>query len=115
MWRCYRKTGIVTLPHLGQVVRQPFPFRFLLGPVFPAIALLVGACGNDTGVVLPDLQVTTSTSGTDPDPDGYSVSVDGDQGRAVGITDTLDISDLTDGDHQVSLGGVIGNCAVQGD
>ncbi|MFL5495089.1 MAG: hypothetical protein ACJ8DC_11960 [Gemmatimonadales bacterium] len=65
--------------------------------------------------MVPDLQVTTSTSGTDPDPDGYSLSVDGDQGREVGVTDTLEISGLTEGDHQVSLGGVIDNCTVQGD
>jgi hypothetical protein len=97
-------------------VRQPFPCRFLLGFVFPALALVVSACGeSNTGVVVPDLQVTTSTSGTDLDPDGYSVSVDGDQGRAVGITDTLEISGLTEGDRQVSLGGVSDNCTVQGD
>jgi hypothetical protein len=77
---------------------------------------LVGGCGdNDTGVQVPELEVTTSTSGTDLDPDGYSVSIDGDPGRAIGITDTLDISDLTEGDHQVSLGGVVENCTVQGD
>jgi hypothetical protein len=97
-------------------VSQPFPCRFLLGAVFPAVALLLGACGDHgTGVEVPDLQVITSTTGTDLDPDGYSLSVDGDPGRAVGVTDTLQVTGLGEGDHEVSLGGVIENCAVQGD
>lgn len=87
-----------------------------LGCIFPIVALLAGACGDsDTGVDVPDLQVRTATSGTELDPDGYLLSVDGDAGRAVGVTDTLEITGLTEGDHQVSLGGVIENCAVQGD
>jgi hypothetical protein len=98
------------------VVSQPFRFRVLLGSVFPAVALLVGACSDSSmGVQVPELRVTTSTTGTDLDPDGYALSVDGDPGRSVGVTDTLDVTGLTDGDHQVSLGGVIENCTVQGD
>jgi hypothetical protein len=96
-------------------VSQPLPYRFLVGSVLPAVVFLV-ACGDrDTGVEAPDLQVTTSTTGTDLDPDGYSLSIDGDQGRAVGVTDTLELSGLTAGSHDVLLGGVIENCTVQGE
>jgi hypothetical protein len=107
---------VFTSSHSSQFVSQPLPCRFLLGSVLSAVVLLVGACGDrDTGVEVPDLQVTTSTTGTDLDPDGYSLSVDGDEGRAVGATDTLELTGLSAGDHDVSLGGVIENCTVQGE
>jgi hypothetical protein len=78
--------------------------------------MAAAACSdNNGGVEVPDLQVTTSTSGTDLDPDGYSLSIDGDPGRAVGVTDTLDVAGVPEGDRTLSLGGVAGNCAVQGD
>jgi hypothetical protein len=95
-------------------VSQPFFVRFARGSLLSA-ALAVAACSDhDTGVEIPDLQVTTSTSGVDPDPDGYSLSVDGDQGRPMELTDTVQVADLTAGDHAVALNGISANCVVQG-
>jgi hypothetical protein len=59
------------------------------------------------------VSVTTSTSGP-PDPDGYSVTVDGDGGRPVGVDGTVAVSDLSVGDHLVGLAGVAANCTVAG-
>jgi hypothetical protein len=61
------------------------------------------------------LEVTTATSGMDPDPDGYELVVDGvpthpvDDGAAV----TLDA--LPSGPHTLALAGVAENCRVAGD
>ncbi|MGH2375579.1 MAG: Ig-like domain-containing protein [bacterium] len=60
------------------------------------------------------LRVTTATAGTDLDPDGYSVSVDGGVGQAVPVNGAIDISGLPAGDHTVALGGVAANCVVDG-
>jgi hypothetical protein len=61
------------------------------------------------------VSVTTVTAGDSPDPDGYSVSVDGDQGRPIGTDATLAVPDLGAGNHQVGLAGVAANCTVAGD
>src|SRR5207244_13473243 len=67
-----------------------------------------------TGVTKPvgDLRVTTSTTGLNPDPDGYVVTVDGGPGQAIGINATVTFSGLAAGDHVVALGGVATNCSV---
>jgi TolB protein len=61
------------------------------------------------------LEVVTDTSGDDVDPDGYTVTVDGGAGSAVGIIDTLTTPDLAPGDYEVALSDVAANCAVGGD
>jgi hypothetical protein len=60
------------------------------------------------------VSVTTSTSGDSPDPDGYSVTVDGNGGRPIGVDGIVAVSDLSAGDHLVGLAGVAANCAVGG-
>lgn len=61
------------------------------------------------------LTVATETTGEEPDPDGYAVSVDGDEGRAIGINATLSLPDLTPGDHSIGLTGIAANCTLEGD
>jgi Tol biopolymer transport system component len=80
------------------------------------IRAIIAACLADDGV--PDngaLQVTTSTSGDDPDPDGYTFAVDGGTSQAIGTNGVVTEQDLTPGDHQVLLGGIAANCSVGGD
>jgi hypothetical protein len=60
------------------------------------------------------LQVSTSTSGSDLDPNGYSVIVDGSGSRSIGINDQVTLTGLPPGDHSVELGGVASNCGVNG-
>ena len=58
------------------------------------------------------LVVATSTTGSDLDPDGYLVSVDGGPGQPIGVNGTLNVPNLTAGSHTVSLSGVASNCTV---
>ena len=61
------------------------------------------------------LTVTASTSGPVPDPDGYTLILDGTAtGTQVGNSPVTS-SGLLPGNHSVELTGVAGNCQVQGD
>ncbi len=62
-----------------------------------------------------DLTVSVTTTGVDTDPDGYSVTVDGDGGRAIDVGGSVTVAALTAGNHVVGLAGVAGNCTVAGD
>jgi hypothetical protein len=61
-----------------------------------------------------DLEVTSSTTGEDLDPDGYTVTVDGTSSQAIGITGSVSFTDLAAGDHAVQLSGLAANCTVSG-
>src|SRR6185295_2286334 len=55
------------------------------------IALLPNGGGPTTG----NLTATTSTTGSDQDPDGYTVSVDGGAGQAIGVNGSVTFSNLS--------------------
>src|SRR5438445_3638309 len=59
-----------------------------------------------------NLDVTTATTGSSLDPDGYTVAVDGGAGQAIGINSTVTFTGLAAGSHSVALSGVAGNCSV---
>jgi hypothetical protein len=59
------------------------------------------------------LAVTTSTTGLRPDLDGYTVQIDGGSPYSVATNSTLSLPNISIGDHQVTLGGVAENCALQ--
>src|SRR5690349_5275540 len=63
-----------------------------------------------------DLKVTTSTTGSNLDPDGYTVSVDGGAGQPITINNSTGVTftALTAGSHSVALSGVAANCTVSG-
>ncbi|MGZ8391973.1 MAG: hypothetical protein ACXWWK_03940 [Gemmatimonadales bacterium] len=81
-----------------------------------AVPLAGLACAGDGGtdVVLPPLRITTATSGAEVDPDGYSVSIDGQAAQPIGLNATLTVDQIADGQHTVELSGIAGNCAVGG-
>src|SRR5438046_2899544 len=64
-------------------------------------------CSATTG----SLTVTTSTTGSNLDPDGYTVTVDGNQ-KAIGINNSVTFSGLSPGNHSVQLNGLAQNCTV---
>jgi len=68
-------------------------------------------CTTSTGT----LSITAATSGASPDADGYSVLIDGTDRGTLAPNAALTISGLTPGDHSIGLGGVAGNCQIQGD
>jgi probable HAF family extracellular repeat protein len=74
------------------------------------------ACHGDDPVEtsVGTLEITTSTSGTGLDVDGYTFQVDAAATEAIGSADTTRIDDLA-GDHVVRLGGVAANCVVAGE
>jgi hypothetical protein len=79
-----------------------------------AAACVLGSCGDDelTAPTEGTIEVTTNTSGSDVDEDGYTVSVDGGTPQAIGIDDTVIFPEVEPGDRPVVLGGVAQNCIV---
>ena len=89
--------------------------KFRLSFALVALALVAAGCGDDdpapptTGAI----GVTTVTTGDDIDADGYTLSVDGNNGGAIGVNAVVIIPDLTPGTYSIGLSGVAANCAVQ--
>jgi len=63
-----------------------------------------------TGLV----QVSTATTGSDLDPDGYSADLDGNSGQAIGLNGVTTFTDVPAGERQVQLSGLASNCSVTG-
>jgi hypothetical protein len=61
-----------------------------------------------------DLTVTVSTTGGTPDPDGYTVTVDGANNRDLGINESTTYAGIAAGSHSVRLSGLASNCTVSG-
>ena len=61
-----------------------------------------------------NLTVSTSTTGSSLDPDGYTVTVDGGSPQAIGINASVSYTNLTAGNHTVAIAGVVANCTVSG-
>lgn len=75
-------------------------------------------CGGGADVAAPavgDLEITTQTSGPEPDADGYAVSIDGAASQPIGPNATLRDAGLEVGTHTVELGGLAPNCTIAGD
>ena len=68
-------------------------------------------CLATTGAIA----VTAATSGTEFDPDGYSVRVDNAAPQPLTINGTITFQSLGSGDHTVTLEGAAGNCSIAGD
>ena len=68
-----------------------------------------GTAGAEgTGVV----EVVTQTTGTEVDPDGYEVQVDGSAPMSIGVDDAVLFEDESSGPHVVWLSGTSENCCV---
>ena len=61
-----------------------------------------------------NLTVSTSTTGSDIDPDGYTLTLDGNTTRSIGTNGSVTFSGLSAGSHTVVLSGVAGNCTASG-
>jgi len=62
------------------------------------------SCSATTG----NLTVSTSTSGTSLDADGYTVTVDGGSPQAIGINSSVGYTNLSPNNHTVAISGVAG-------
>jgi hypothetical protein len=87
-----------------------------------AVALLltlvsISGCGEGPIDPVPPraggIQVDVSTSGADPDPDGYLATLDG-TGPALPLpaTGSAGFPEVAEGNHAVALGGLAPNCTV---
>ena len=84
------------------------------------LALMIGltlSCDDEdvVGPLTGSLAVTTATSGTNADVDGYTIQIDSEQPAAIGSSATVQFSDLTVGDHTLLLAGLAPNCTVAGE
>src|SRR5439155_16072420 len=61
-----------------------------------------------------DLDVTTATTGSDLDPDGYTITADGTTSQSIGINGSVTFRGVSAGSHTVALSGVAPNCSVDG-
>lgn len=71
----------------------------------------VACTTHDGDETVGSLEVRVTTTGT-PDPDGYTLSVDGQPDRTLTASDTTLYSGLPFGDYTVTLGDVEGGCTV---
>jgi hypothetical protein len=90
------------------------PRRVLLDALAAAALVACGENGVGTNIEVPPLEITTATSGSPIDPDGYSATVDGGMPIAIGVNDTVIVGDAGTGTHVVGLSGVASNCRVEG-
>jgi len=83
--------------------------RFVLSA---ALSLL--ACGDQVEISSDaQIVVIASTVGPDPDPDGYSLTIDGGNARLLGTNGAVTL-DVAPGEHSVLLAGMSEHCSVQG-
>lgn len=76
------------------------------------------ACGGGAELTAPttgSIQVTTSTTGAELDPDGYRLTLNDVDVQAIGVAAEATLTELTPGPHRIGLTGVAPNCTVQGD
>src|ERR1700740_3595100 len=75
------------------------------------------SCGGEdlqaptTGI----LEITTATTGPEPDTDGYVVTVDDATQTVIGANATLQLQNVQSGDHSVRLAGGAEDCGVAGE
>ena len=77
--------------------------------------ILALACSGDSLTVPPTagvIEVRTSTTGAEPDTDGYTIQVDDQTPLSIGPSASLQTSEVASGSHTVHLAGLAGNCVV---
>jgi hypothetical protein len=83
-----------------------------------SLAVLAFAAGCDVTFISVSsdgrIEVAVSTDGSDPDSDGFSVTVDGGATRLVAPGGSVVLDSLSEGSHSVLLSGVAENCRVEG-
>jgi hypothetical protein len=93
----------------------PIPHAYLL---LVLLGAGLAACGDDNLTVPPttaSIEVTTSTTGPEPDPDGYTVQMDAEPAQTIQIAGTIQHPEIAPGAHTVQLAGLAANCTVAGE
>lgn len=81
-----------------------------------AVLALASGCGETIISISSDgrIEVFVSTTGADPDADGFSVTVDGGAARFVAPGGSVVLGRLSEGSHSVLLSGLAESCRVEG-
>jgi len=79
------------------------------GTVSTTFSVSCAPTGGGTG----SLTVTTSTTGSNLDPDGYTITIDGSFSQPIGTNASVTFTGPS-GDHTLALSGVASNCSVSG-
>lgn len=61
------------------------------------------------------LEVHVSTNGSEPDSDGYVLTLNNTDEKQAAVEDTVFFEDLEEESHEVELSGIAENCTVEGD
>ena len=77
-----------------------------LGLAFPLVGCGGGSGGGPTGPTEGALEVLASTTGSDLDPDGYTLSVDNGAAQPLPSNGADTVASLSTGTHTVTLAGV---------
>mgnify|MGYP006284315177 CR=1 FL=1 len=84
-----------------------------------ALALVVAlhlGCGGEIANPEPgEVEVSTATTGHDPDSDGYTASLDGVRVASIPTDGAIRFPEVPAGNHVAELTGVAEHCAVQGE
>ena len=71
------------------------------------------ATGPDFDVITEGtIKISTITTGSDKDSDGYTISINGATGQSIGIDDELYASNIQQGNRDVELSDIADNCNV---
>jgi len=66
------------------------------------------------GAATGSVTVVVTTNGSSPDPDGYTIALDGVDRGSIGRDASRTFSELAPGTHTIGLSGVADNCQVEG-
>jgi Tol biopolymer transport system component len=96
------------------------PHRFRRFTSAAIIAASAAGCGGGADVIAPpatagSLSITSATSGSSSDPDGYVVFIDGTDRGVLGANAGVTVGQLVPGSHVIGLGGVAANCQIEGE
>jgi hypothetical protein len=84
--------------------------------VVGAVTWGCAACGGDD-LVSPEpgrIRVATATTGSQPDPDGYTLTLDDGVPLSIGTTASLDL-EVEAGEHTLELAGLASQCVLTGE
>ncbi|MEO8090038.1 MAG: galactose oxidase-like domain-containing protein [Gemmatimonadales bacterium] len=97
-------------------IRRPLLRRFPRVTIALTLSVVAIYCSGGENLVVPPspgtLEIVTSTSGVEPDADGYSVQIDGGASHGIGAAARLSIPDVPPGNHTVELADMASNCTI---
>jgi hypothetical protein len=81
---------------------------------FLGLALLACGDGPTDRSAFGSLILRTETGGAELDPDGYTIRLDQQEPRPIGLADSVLVESVAVGQHSVELGGLAENCSTAG-